>query len=372
MRLTKIGLTVCIAIASACSGSDAPSPAAPGPDASAPGDVVAVVDVAPVDDVAAPPDRDASTADSPTPPRDVPVAAPDVGPVMDAGPTTPPSGGRPTVRQMLRRVVHARAFQALRWTVDRETPESVGRALASLRPTYVSGLVRLSSDEMLSDAQRRDFETIRRIVREASPDCQFDVVLNGHQYETPAAMRRKLEAVNDALRPDAWFFDFFFDAYTTGYANPLDAAVAWAHDHHEYIGGNTTGDDSVPRSDYAALSPVSHAGMVADGELDLKRAEIDRLHRRGFPVVMHINNDPQLAPTTESCYFMGESGIARFDWDRARRARWIGERAADQDSWNFRFMYPVFFPECPLWHTYNATRDGDMMAVFTDLVRRFN
>ncbi len=372
MRPRSIGLTVCIAIASACSAPDAPSPAAPGPDAGAPDDVAVALDVAAVSDVPPPPDRSVPAADAPAPPRDTPAVAPDAAPAMDAAPTTPPSGGRPTVRQMLRRVVHARAFQALRWTVDRETPESVGRALASLRPTYVSGLVRLASDETLSDAQRRDFETIRRIVRETSPDCQFDVVLNGQQYETPAAMRRKLEAVNDALRPDAWFFDFFFDAYRNGYANPLDAAVAWAHDHRQYVGGNTTRDDNVPRSDFAALSPVSHAGMVADGELDLKRDEIDRLHRRGFPVLMHINNDPHFAPTTESCYFMGESGIARFDWDRARRARWITERAADQESWNFRFMYPVFFPECPIWHTYNAPRDGDMMDVFAGLVRRFN
>ena len=310
---------------------------------------------------------------------DVPAAG-DLGraldaPAPDAGTPVAPAPIRrvhPPIGQVMRRVVHARAFQHLRWTIDHETPEAVGRALASLRPTYVSGLVRVANDEMLSPAQVRNFDTIRRIVREASPECVFDVVLNGQQYETPAAMRNKMRAVDEALGPDAWFFDFFYSAYTHGFRNPLDASVEWAHEHRQYIGGNTTGDQSVPRSDFAALSPVSHAGMVADGTLDLKRDEILRLHQRGFPVLMHINNDPHFAPTTESCYFMGASGIARFDWGYHRRVQWITERARDQSDWHFHFMYPVYFPECPIWHSYNAPRDGMMMDVFADLVRRFN
>ncbi|MDO9017153.1 MAG: hypothetical protein Q8S73_12280 [Deltaproteobacteria bacterium] len=46
--------------------------------------------------------------------------------------------------------------------------------------------------------------------------------------------------------------------------------------------------------------------------------------------------------------------------------------ARDQSDWHFHFMYPVYFPECPIWHSYNAPRDGMMMDVFADLVRRFN
>lgn len=304
-------------------------------------------------------------ADAPTTATDLggPVAADVPAPPADVDLTPPSGSGRPmrlSIPQMMRRVVHARAFQHLRWTIDHETPEVVGRALASLRPTYVSGLVRLANDETLSADQVRDFNTIRRLVREASPSCQFDVVLNAQQYETPAA-----------LHPDAWFFDFYYSAYTHGYRNPLDQAVEWSHDNRQYIGGNTTGDDNVPRSDFAALSPVSHAGMVADGTLDLKRDEILRLHRRGFPVLMHINNDPHFAPTTESCYFMGVSNT-RHDWGYNRRVEWITERVRDQSEWHFHFMYPVFFPECPIWHSYDALRDGMMMSVFVDLMRRFN
>lgn len=335
-------------------------------------DDVAALDAGTRLDVAAP--LDATARPDAPPPRDVVMMSPDVVAPRDAGMPAVDVGRppRPTLGQMLRRVVHARAYQNHRWTIDHESPESVGRALASLRPTYVSGLLRIASDEAVSAEQARDFDTIRRIVWASSPECQFDVVLNGQQYETPAALRRRLETVDDAVRPDAWFFDFFYDAYTSGYRNPLDQAVDWAHEHRQYIGGNTTQSDSVPRSDFAALSPVSHAGMVADGELDLKRDDIQRLHARGFAVLMHINNDPQFAPTTESCYFMGESGIARYDWGYDRRARWVGERARDQADWHFRFMYPVFFPECPIWHTYNAPRDRDMMSVFDDLARRYN
>lgn len=371
MQRMRVGLWVCAAALVACSETLGPSPApAAEPDAS----VTLDADATPALDA---PALDAPALDAPAPadrarPADAPVTADAPAPPRDAGPADPTRPERPTIGRMLRRVVHARAYQNLRWTIDRETPESVGRALASLRPTYVSGLLRVASDETPSAEMVRDFNTIRRIVRESSPDCQFDVVLNAQHYESPAALRRKMEALTDAVRPDAWFFDFFYSAYRDGFRNPLDQGIAWAHEHRQYVGGNTTGDDSVPRSDFAALSPVSHAGMVADGELDLKRDEIQRLHDRGFPVLMHINNDPHFAPTTESCYFMGASGIPRFDWSHDRRVRWIGERARDQEGWHFRFMYPVFFPECPIWHTYNAPRDGDMMAVFADLMRRFN
>lgn len=372
MPWKKPGLLGCLAVMVACTEAAAPSPAMTPPDVAASADASDPLD-APADALVA---SDATvTPDAPVT-SDLPVTPDAPPPGLDAAPAPPdtprPDPARPTVRQMLRRVVHARAVQNLRWTIDRETPESVGRALASLRPTYVSGLLRVAGDDTLSPEHVRDFNTIRRIVRDASPDCQFDVVLNGQHYDTPAALRRKMESLTEAVHPDAWFFDFFYSAYLDGYRNPLDEGVAWAHEHRQYIGGNTTGDDSVPRSDFAALSPVSHAGMVADGELDLKREEIQRLHGRGFPVLMHINNDPQFAPTTESCYFMGASGRARLDWSHDRRVRWITERAGDQEAWHFRFMYPVFFPECPIWHTYNAPRDGNMMDVFADLVRRFN
>lgn len=394
MRRTR-SLLLCCAVAVACSGTGATSTTVEAdPDASAEidagsagedviatpaSDLGSVVgrDATGFVDLWTPVGRDATTPTTdrgPAPVVDATTPTDDrgPGPSADSGTPSPGPGARPTVGQMIRRVVHGRAYQNHGWTIDHETPEAVGRALASLRPTYVSGLLRIASDETLSAEQIRDFNTIRRLVRDSSPDCQFDVVLNAQQYETPAALLRKMEAINDAVHPDAWFFDFYYDAYINGYRNPLDRAVGWAHDHRQYIGGNTTRDDNVPHSDFAALSPVSHAGMMADGELDLKRDEIQRLHARGYPVLMHINNDPQFAPTTESCYFMGLSGIARYDWDYARRVRWITERVHDQSDWHFHFMYPVFFPECPLRHSYDALRDGMMMAVFVDLMRHFN
>lgn len=319
-----------------------------------------------IDQATTPPPRDAGAPVG----RDATVAT-DVPSPVDSGGTPEPTR-RPSFFQMQRRIVHARAYQNHEWTISGETPESVGRALARLQPTYVSGLLRIASDETLSAAQIADFNTIRALVRAASPDCQFDVVLNGQQYPTPNAMRDQMQRIEDAVHPDAWFFDFYYEAYAGMYRAPLAAAVTWAHAHREYIGGNTMGANHVPDSDFEALSPVSRAGRVADGDLDLRQDDIARLHDRGVPVLLHINNDPQFAPTTESCYFMGRSGIERYDWGYNRRVQWITSRAEDQSSWHFHFMYPVFFPECPLRVSYNAPRDGMMMSEFVALMRRYN
>ena len=158
-------------------------------------------------------------------------------------------------------------------------------------------------------------------------------------------MRRKLEAVNDALRPDAWFFDFFFGR--TPPTNPLDA-VAWAI---AYIGGNTTEPTACPLRTNPPLSPVSpRRGHGGRRRLDLKRAEIDRLHRRGFPVVMHISNDPQLAPPVLLLHGRERHRVPSTGTAPAR-ARWIGERAADRDSMELPVHVPGVLPRCLLWHT---------------------
>src|SRR4051812_13075501 len=68
--------------------------------------------------------------------------------VAGAGPQT-----RALPDSMLERIVMARIYQTGKWTLAHQTPDSAGKLLAGLKPTYVTGLLRVKSTEALTQKE---------------------------------------------------------------------------------------------------------------------------------------------------------------------------------------------------------------------------
>ncbi len=171
-----------------------------------------------------------------------------------------------------------------------------------------------------------------------------------------------------AIRPkfdnDGWFFDFYTPAYRDR-PDVVEAAVDAAHDNGEWVGGNAFGLSSdppvPPGSDFIAVQDF-------DFEIDLKAV---RTLAQELPVVFHLGNSPAL-PKSDGCVFINK-------FTTGERRRYVSRRAKQQQANDFRFGYPVFFPECARnpdnpssIYTFNAPRDPPMMSTIGSLARRYN
>lgn len=240
----------------------------------------------------------------------------------------------------------------------------IGRSLASFGPSWVSGLLRYARGQYPRHAEVHAWRRIRRIVRRQSPAAHFDVVLNAVHYRTPAAIRKTMKRLRAKLGNDGWFFDFFSNAFKL-HPRMVRAAIASAHDHGEWIGGNVFGlakRRSLPaRADFFAVQDhVFHLNLPAVRRLATKK-----------PVVYHLNSDPR-HPRSGGCRF-----IKRLD--TARRRALIRRRAAQQTRYGFRVSYPALYPQCmrarprgrgAYLHAYNAFRDPPVAREIARLLDR--
>jgi hypothetical protein len=263
------------------------------------------------------------------------------------------------------RIVNARVYQDQSWTVPGETPASVGRVLASLEPTWVSSLIRYQAGQAPRPDEVSAWKKIRQKVRAKSPNATFDVELNAAEYRTADEIRRQLAEIRSELHNDGWFFDFYTPAYRLR-PEVVDAAIEDAHQHGEWVGGNAFGLSAGP-----PIPPGSDFIAVQDFGFKTDLAAIRELAEK-VPVVFHLGNAPEL-PKSDGCVF-----IERFSTEQ--RKSYVRERAEQQKANDFRFGYPVFFPECsrrigaanPGLFTFNAPRDGNVLTTFEQLMRRYN
>ena len=138
------------------------------------------------------------------------------------------------------RVVSTRVYHTRLSVVRNSTAHRIGRSLATLRPTWVTGLLRYARNQYPTHDEVRVWKRIRAIVHRDSPAAQFDVVLNAEQYRTPAAVTRTMRRLNAKLGNEGWFFDFLSSA-SRRHPKMVKAAIAWAHTRGQWIGGNVFG-----------------------------------------------------------------------------------------------------------------------------------
>ncbi len=265
------------------------------------------------------------------------------------------------------RIAAVRVFQRGVLAVHRETPESIARALARLRPTLVTAPLRYHVGQKVRAREVHAWETIRRAVRAVRPTARFLISLNALNFGRPARVEAMMAKIRGRIEPDGWVFDFYSRAAERRRA-VVEAAVADAKRHGETVGGNVFGIARHPRiprgTDYV---------VVQGTNFQINLAAVRRLARR-FPVYLQVANDPR-RPDSDGCRFMREL-------NRRERAAYVSRRARQQAKYHYRFAYPVFFPACIREDAtgggrggvfaYNATRDAGMMRTIKRLMARYD
>jgi hypothetical protein len=259
------------------------------------------------------------------------------------------------------RVVLARAYQQHNWTLPGVTVTQVANTLASLGPTYVSGLIRLDGQLHLTTKMIQNYNLIRNAVLSKSPNAKFDFTLNPVEYNNSQQLITKMAGINALIHVDIWFFDFYDQAYNTN-STMVTAAIQYAHSHGQLIGGNVGQARSEspfpPGSDFVA-APDSNFSVP------LHTLKVVRQQSATIPILVHINNNPQQGPTTESCVYIN-------GYTYQQRVKYETGMAKNQTTYGFTFMYNVFFPQCPSNISYNVLADGSMLQVVQTLLNKYN
>jgi hypothetical protein len=264
------------------------------------------------------------------------------------------------------RIAYARAYQNGKFTVPHQTPADVGKALAGLEPTWVTGVIRLRISDVPTSEEVSGYETIRDAVHEKAADAEFGVELNALDYTTPSAVTDKMSEVRGKLDNDGWFFDFFTPAYDKRPA-VVEAAIADAHDHGEFVGGNTFGWSKDP--EHPVIPPGTDFLGIADDNFKLDLSAVRTLAGQ-VPVVFHLRNNPGKA-SSEGCVYIN-------DYSTGRRETYVRRRASEQKESDFHFAYPVFFPSCEPRskghdiQSFDAIDDSSMLKTLGELMDRYN
>src|SRR5687767_13399051 len=99
------------------------------------------------------------------------VSVPAIGSGDHPGPVVP---GPATFPQKLDRILSARVHHTRLSVVRNTNARRIGRSLAGLRPTWVTGMIRYAKGQHPIRDEVRAWREITRIVRTANPHAGFD------------------------------------------------------------------------------------------------------------------------------------------------------------------------------------------------------
>ena len=140
-------------------------------------------------------------------------------------------------KAIFQRVVQARLFHDGTWTLDgnSQTPVTAARTLASLQPSFITGLIRLPDHGVLSNAEVEAFSTVRSAVLAANKSCRFDVLINAGDEHSSEVFVRRMKEFTALIHPDAW--TFYVDPDTVAVAPEVfEEGVAAAHAAGQMVG----------------------------------------------------------------------------------------------------------------------------------------
>jgi hypothetical protein len=261
-------------------------------------------------------------------------------------------------KALFMRVIQARLFHNGNWTLgdSSQSPVTVARTIASLHPSFVTGLLRIVDHGSLSHIEEEAFSTVRSAVQASSKGCRFDVVLNAAEERSGELIIRHMKEITTRIHPDAWTFYVSPDDTTV---NPevFEQGIAAAH-----AAGQMVGYDG-PLS----LVPEGIDYLVVRAwDLKVSRHQIDLLKAsKHVPLIVELPTTFGAQPSPEvSCYV---NELSSQD-----RASILTSLAENQSAWGYRFGYPVFYPLCPARHVFDATKDPILMVTIRSLLARFN
>jgi hypothetical protein len=263
-----------------------------------------------------------------------------------------------TQREIFRRVLQARLYHQGIWTLSdpSQTPVTAARTIASLKPTFVTGLLRIPDRSSISNAEVDAFNAVRTAVLASVKGCRFDIVMNAGSEHSGDLVVRRMREISARVHPDAWTFHIAPDDTSL---NPevFEDGIAYAHSQ-----GKMAGYDG----------PLS---MIPEGvDYIVVRALELKVHRRQIEILRekhHVTILVELPTTTggkadPDC----EAYIGKLS--SSERCAAITSLSENQNSWGYRFAYPVFYPVEPDKHAFDATKESLLMVTIRALLARFN
>lgn len=256
------------------------------------------------------------------------------------------------------RVLSARVFHNNNWTVGDRTAEEVGEVLAQLQPTYISGLIYLDDRIELKEKHIEAYQKIRAKVLAQSPDCKFDFTINPRQFDKPEDIIARMQSIDEQLDIDIWYLDFI-EARNKAKSKIIEAAVSYAHSQGQLIGGNELEPSLLKQGDFVAF----HDGQSIN--LDMKDDMAKLLEDYDIKILFQINNDSGRSTDDTVHTFIKK-------WDKSKRIAHVKRLAKNQYSWEYRLMYPIFFPVYLKQYSYDAGVDDDILETYQELIENYN
>ena len=263
-----------------------------------------------------------------------------------------------STKAIFQRIVQARLFQSGTWTLadNSQTTMTAARTLASLQPTFISGLLRLPDHGELSDAEAEAYASVRATVLASSKTCRFDVLINAGEEQSPEIFVQRIKEFNVRIHPDSWTF---YVSPETRAISPEVFVEGIAEAHAE---GQMVGYDGplslIPEGvDFIVIRAWNF--KVNHEEIDLLRA------KQRVPLIVELPTTFGNKEYSEVIAYVEEMGSQ----DRVSR---ITELAENQYSWGYRFAYPIFYPLYPARHAFDATKDNILLVSIRALLSRFN
>ena len=263
-----------------------------------------------------------------------------------------------TPKVIFQRVIQARLFHHGSWTLSdpAQTPVTVARTIASLRPSFVTGLLRIADHGVPGNAEVEAFSAVRNAVELSNKECRFDVVLNvGGEREAEPLIRRMRE-ISTLLHQDAWTL---YVAPDDVLLNPevLEDAIAYAHSNGQMVGYDGPVSLIPEGVDYI---------VVRAWDLKVNRLQIDHLRsKQRVPLVVELPSTFGNKPQPECVDYISTK-------NSAERSEVLTDLAENQGAWGYRFAYPVFYPLETNRHAFDATKDTILMVTIRSLLTRFN
>lgn len=256
------------------------------------------------------------------------------------------------------RVIQARLFQQGSWTLadSSQTPVTAARTIASLRPSFVTGLLRVSDRGIPGNAEVEAFNTVRNAVIATDKACRFDVVLNIGEEKAGETVVRRMKEISTLLHHDAWTF---YVAPEDVFVNPevFEDVIAYAHSKGQMVGYDGPLSLIPEGIDYI---------VVRAWDLKVSRAQIERLKsKQRVPLLVEIPTTFGTKPNPDCTDYVTKMTTAQ-------RSAVLTRLAEDQEDWGYRFAYPVFYPVEPNKHSFDATKESILMVTIRALLARFD
>jgi hypothetical protein len=262
------------------------------------------------------------------------------------------------LKLIFQRVIQARLFHSGFWTLQgsSQTPVTATRTIASLQPSFVTGILRVPDRGELSNAEVEGYDAMRNEIRKGGKACRFDLVINAGAQESEEMIVRRMHEITVRVHPDAWTFYVGPDD-TSVYPGVFAEGIAYAHSLGQMAGYDGPLSLIPEGVDYI---------VVRAWNLKVNRKQLDLLRaKQRVPIVVEIPSTFGMKSSPEVSTYIREM-------KSSERSETLTRLAENQGSWGYHFAYPVFYPLYPARQAFDATKDNLLLVTIRSLLARFN